>query len=97
MKVHFKVINLGLNELGVEEYNKNMTYTSEGKPHYGHKNVGDFIVNYSKTFKVEKNFLNLREENSMGSFGSFYWVKLKHINYKIVRIEIIETQSEFEF
>ena len=101
MKNQFKVINLGLNEFGVQEFN-NHYKTNIEKSYVPEARVGAKIITNSKTFKQEKSFLNLKEKNYMGSFnctscdtGKYFELRLEHINYKIVKLVTIENEFEF--
>ena len=101
MKNQFKVINLGLNEFGVQEFNNHFKTNIE-KSYVSKARVGAKIITNSKTFKQEKSFLNLKEKNYMGSFHfiscdtqKYFELRLEHINYKIVKL--VMTENEFEF
>jgi hypothetical protein len=101
MKISYKVINLGLNELGVKEINDfykeniNNKWISEFK-------LGDIFIKRSKRFHQEKYFLNKKEDSYFGTIDiksnkGWFEIKLKHINYKITKIEITENKSDFNF
>jgi len=108
MKVQFKVINLGLNEFGVQELNNyykdniSMSWVHEFK-------LGEIVGGNTKTFKQEKSFLKLKENNYIGNYNctqyikdsgygaGYFSIQLKHINYKIFKLEIIENDNVFVF
>jgi hypothetical protein len=102
MKNQFKVINLGLNELGVKEFN-NFYKENIERGYIREVIVGERYSTKSKVFKQEKSFLEKGIENEFGSFGikacsegqPYFIFKLKHINYKIVKLVLLE--SEFNF
>ena len=101
MKNQFKVINLGLNELGVKEFNDHYKTNIE-KGYIKEVKLGYRIGKSSKLFKQEKSFLELKEENYLDFYNliscdtsKYFHILLKHINYKIVKLELVE--SEFVF
>lgn len=104
MKVQYKVISLGFNELGVKEFNEFYKENIENLFIEPIK-VGDLIITKEKIFKQTKSFLDLKEDNFIGSYGimsctprlGYFQLKLKHLNYRIVKLEIIEKESEFVF
>ncbi len=108
MKVMFKVENLGLNDFGVQELN-NFYRDNISENWVKEFKVGDTIVRKKKIFKQSKSFLNLKEENNIGYFdckqhikdsnigGGYFLIQLKHINYKITKIEVTEVESDFNF
>jgi len=108
MKVVFKVENLGLNKLGVQELN-NFYKSNIEKGFMDSFKIGDIEVGKSKIFKQPNQFLKLRENNYFGDIdatqyvenseyrGPKFSIQLKHINYKITKIEIIESETTFSF
>jgi hypothetical protein len=108
MKIQFKVINLGLNEFGVQELNN--YYKDNISMSWVHKfKLGEIVGGNTKIFKQEKLFLKLKENNYIGNYnctqyikgseygGGYFSIQLKHINYRIVKLEIIEKENEFVF
>ena len=108
MKIQFKVINLGLNEFGVQELNN--YYKDNISNNWVHEfKLGDIVGGNTKIFKQEKSFLKLKKDNYIGNFnctqhikdseygGGYFSIQLKHINYRIVKLEIIENEKEFVF
>jgi len=103
MKVQYKVINLGLNELGVKEINE-FYKTNIKKNFFKEVKLGYRIGKSSKLFKQEKSFLGLKDENDFDFVdctscdnGKYFRVLLKHINYKIVKLEVVEKELGFVF
>jgi hypothetical protein len=108
-KLMFKVENLGLNKLGVKELNEHY----KGNIENGFIDVFKLneIIDTckKKIYKQSKTFLKKRENNYIGSIGCSQYIQnekipgpdfslqLKHINYKITKIEIIENESNFNF
>jgi hypothetical protein len=108
-KLMFKVENLGLNELGVKELNEHY----KGNIENGFVDVFKLneIIDTckKKIYKQSKSFLKERENNYIGSIGCSqhipnekipgpdFSLQLKHINYKITKIEVIEKESDFSF
>ena len=103
MKNQFKVINLGLNELGVKEFNTH--YKVNIEKGWVHKvKLGDRVLSHSKIFKNEKSFLNLKGKNYLGSVditscetGRYFKVLLEHVNYKIIKIVMVEEEFDLVF
>jgi hypothetical protein len=107
-KIIFKVENLGLNKFGVQELN-NFYKENIRKGFVETFKVGDIEVGKSKIFKQPGPFLRLKEDNYFGNIdatqsiegskygGPKFSLQLKHINYKITKIEIIEDQTPFSF
>jgi hypothetical protein len=108
-KLMFKVENLGLNELGVQELNEyykgniEKGFTNEFK-------LNEIFYNCKKKiYKQSKSFLKNKEDNYIGDINFFqhiqneeipgpcFSLQLKHINYKITKIEVIENESDFSF
>ena len=108
MKTYFKVINLGLNEFGVKELN-NYYENNISNNWVKEFKLNDIVGNRKKIFKQPQSFLTLKEDNYIGNFdckqsisdssysGGYFSIQLKHINYKIVKIEVIENESDFKF
>jgi len=107
-KVIFRVENLGLNKFGVQELNN--FYKENIKRGFVEPfKIGDMEVGKSKIFKQPKPFLRLKEDNYFGNVdaaqsiegskypGPKFSLQLKHIDYKITKIEIIENQTPFSF
>lgn len=108
-KLMFKVVNLGLNEFGVKELNEyykgniERGFVSEFK-------LNEIIDTCKKKiYKQSKPFLREGENNYIGNIdcsqhiqnekipGPCFSLQLKHINYKITKIEVIENESDFSF
>jgi hypothetical protein len=108
MKIQFKVINLGLNEFGVKELN---TYYKHNISNNLVKefNINDIEGDKKRIFKQPISFLKLKEDNYIGFVdckqqipnskynGGYFSLQLKHINYEIIKIEVIENESNFKF
>jgi hypothetical protein len=106
--IMFKVENLGLNTFGVQELN----YFYKNNINRGYIDtfkVGDIEVGKSKIFKQPGQFLKLKENNYFGDIdatqsiegskypGPKFSLQLKHIDYKITKIEVIENETPFSF
>jgi hypothetical protein len=108
-KLMFKVENLGLNELGVQELNEYYKGNIE-KGFINEFKLNDIIDNCKKKiYKQSKSFLKNKEDNYIGNIdclqhiqneeipGPCFSLQLKHINYKITKIEVIENEIDFSF
>jgi len=108
-KLMFKVENLGLNELGAQELNEYYKENIE-RGFVNEFKLNEIIDTCKKKiYKQSKSFLEGRENNYIGNIdcsqyiqneeipGPYFSLQLKHINYKITKIEIIENESNFSF
>jgi hypothetical protein len=108
MKIQFKVINLGLNEFGVKELNSYYKHNISNNL-VKEFNINDIEGDKTKIFKQTKSFLKLKEDNYIGFIdckqqipdskynGGNFSLQLKHINYEIIKIEVIENERGFKF
>lgn len=108
-KIMFKVVNLGLNEKGVNELNE--YYKGNIEKGYLDEFKLDEVIDTckKKIYKQSKSFLDNKENNYIGNVdspqlikdeeipGPYFSLQLKHINYKITKIEVIENESDFCF
>ena len=107
-KKQIEVKMFGLNELGVSELNEYYKYNLQFG-YFGNGftfGVGDTLGIKRKRFKNVKAFYKLGLDNYIGNFdctqsgenrervGGYFSLQIKHFNYKIYEVEVVETLTE---
>ncbi len=106
-KKQIEVVLNGLNEFGVSElkeyYKYNFHFGYFGRDELG---LGDTLGITKKRFKNVKAFYRLGLDNYVGNFnctqsgenrervGGYFSLQIKHFNYKIYEVEVVETLTE---
>jgi hypothetical protein len=107
-KKQIEVVLNGLNEFGVSELNEYYKYNLQFG-YFGNGftfGVGDTLGIKRKRFKNVKAFYKLGLDNYVGNFnctqsgrnkeqvGGYFSLQIKHFNYKIYEVEVVETLTE---
>jgi hypothetical protein len=106
-KKQIEVVLNGLNEFGVSELKEYYKYNFHfGYFVNTDFNIGDTLSITKKRFKNVKAFYRLGLDNYVGNFnctqsgenrervGGYFSLQIKHFNYKIYEVEVVETLTE---